>query len=71
MDLAHLKETAGTMEDEIMGTVIGSVEVIVIVLTGMYICCIYGFCFVTPTVPTLQCVERFHRYRYNEKKYYS
>ena len=28
--------------------------------------CIYGFRFVTPT-PPLQCVERFHRYRSNEK----
>ena len=27
----------------------------------------YGFDFVTPTPPPPQCVERFHRYRSNEK----
>ena len=34
-----------------------------IVSTGGY----YGFCFVTPPPPPLQCVERFHRYRSNKK----
>ena len=32
-------------------------------LSGGY----YGFDFVTPTPPPPQCVERFHRYRSNEK----
>ena len=32
-------------------------------LSGGY----YGFRFVTPTLPPPQCVERFHRYRSNEK----
>ena len=29
----------------------------------------YGFDFVTPTPPPPQCVERFHRYRSNEKNF--
>ena len=37
VDLAHLMETARIGEDEIMRTVVGTMELIVIVLTGVYI----------------------------------